>query len=556
MGWRRGLIRVSPVNSSMQLLDLEGSVPRQSLDWLVELGGRLNVVIEVVDVYDAPVCPVGPTRDAAAVRTMLSSGDLSLRAAMSAAIRSKTPVPVAVESLQFVCFRLAAGGVLLLARTLSPDDSTEECLEDLESIGPWLTGAIDASLAQPNAVSAEGYRIVSFRRILREAASRGSLRNVAGAFIEALSVWDDVRVRAYVAGASGGFFEYASSMTGHTSSSAEGLDDTIVPRHGQMVRLSRADVDRAGLLVDPGDTLITRMAIGAGTVWVLVFSGMINDAVHVRLRVYTDILRESLNDVLTTITSRIVAELSRRHIPQNEPVSTAAQAALGQLTAAVGARQAALVVTTTTGRQALAVGNADLLTALDRARGTRLLIRSSDAGGVMTVVVERDHTAFTAFEREIAQAAVAAMQPWIEAALPRSNDVERRGSARPVDIVFDQLATDAVAAGQHATMIVMAVESGMVSPGLLPSWVARIRARLRAGDRAGILSDREIAVLLYGASADQAALVSSRLEQLLESRSGTQGFAPPAIGMTTRMPDSPFEGSLVAAARASATLRS
>ena len=97
-----------------------------------------------------------------------------------------------------MCFRLAAGGVLLLARRLSPDDSTDECLEDLESIGPWLTGAIDASLAQPNAISAEGYRIVSFRRILREAASRGSLRQVVGAFIEALSVWDDVRVRAYV----------------------------------------------------------------------------------------------------------------------------------------------------------------------------------------------------------------------------------------------------------------------------------------------------------------------------------------------------------------------
>ena len=174
----------------------------------------------------------------------------------------------------------------------------------------------------------------------------------------------------------------------------------------------------------------------------------------------------------------------------------------------------------------------------------------------MTVVVEREHAVFTAFEREIAQAGVAAMQPWIQAGLPRSNDVERRGSARPVDVVFDQLATDAVAAGQQATMIVMSVDSAIVSPGLLPSWVARIRARLRAGDRAGMLSDREIAVLLYGASADQATLVTSRLEQLLESRNGAQNFPPPSIGMTTRLPDKPFEGSLVAAARASASARS
>jgi hypothetical protein len=323
-----------------------------------------------------------------------------------------------------------------------------------------------------------------------------------------------------------------------------------------MIRLTRADVDRAGLAIDPGDTIVARMTIGSGTAWALVFSGMINDAVQVRLRVYTDILRESLNDVLTTSTSRIVAELSRRQAPVNEPVGTVAQTALERLSTAVGARQAGLLVTTTAGRQALAVGNGDLLSSLDRPRATRLVVRSSDAGGVMTVVFDRDHTSFTAFEREIAQAGVAAMQPWVQAALPRSSDVERRGSARPVETVFDQLATDAVAAGQHASMIVMTIDSAMASPGLLPSWVARIRARLRAGDRAGMLNDHEIAVLLCGASADQATLVSSRLEQLLESRGGPSGFIPPSIGVTTRVPDSPFEGSLVEAARASAAGRS
>jgi hypothetical protein len=539
----------------MQLLDLDSSVPRQSLDWLVELAVRLNIVIEVIDAYDAPVCPVGSTRDAAAVRTLITSGEPTLRGAMSSAVRSRTPVSIGVDGLQFVCFRLAGGGVVVLARRLEADASADECREDLESIGPWLTGAVDTSLAQPNAVSAEGYRIVSFRRILREAAGRGSLRQVIGAFVEALSVWDDVRVRAYVAGASGGFFEYVSSMTAQPSSSAEPLDESLLARQGHLVRLTRADVDRAGLAIDPGDTLLARLSIGSGTTWVLVFSGMINDAVQVRLRVYADILRESLNDVLTTSTSRIVAELSRRHAPVNEPLGAAAQAALDRLSTAVGARQAGLLVTTTAGRQALAAGNGDLLSSLDRVRGTRLVVRSADTGGVTTVVFDRDHTAFTAFEREIAQAGVAAMQPWIEAALPRSSDVERRGSARPVETVFDQLATDAVAAGHHASMIVVTIDAAMASPGLLPSWVARIRARLRAGDRAGMLNDREIAVLLYGASAEQAALVSTRLEQLLESRSGGPGSMPPSIGVITRVPDSPFEGSLVEAARASAAAR-
>ena len=34
----------------MQFLDLDSSAPRQFLDWLVELGIRLNIVIDVIDV--------------------------------------------------------------------------------------------------------------------------------------------------------------------------------------------------------------------------------------------------------------------------------------------------------------------------------------------------------------------------------------------------------------------------------------------------------------------------------------------------------------------------
>src|SRR5215203_600101 len=271
----------------MQLVDHDNSVPRHSFDWIVELALRLNVVIEVVDVYDTPVTPVGSTRDAAVVRTLLTNNESSLRGAMSAAVRSRASVPVVVEGMQFVCFRLASGGVLLLARRLESEDLTDECREDLESIGPWLTGAIDASLAQPNTVSAEGYRLVSFRRILREASSRGSLRQVIGAFIEALSVWDDVRVRAYVGGASGGFFEYASSMTGQSSSS-EPLDETVLPRLGHIVRLARADVDR-------GDTVVTRMAIGSGTAWAVVFSAMINAVAQLGARRPTAAPRQPLD---------------------------------------------------------------------------------------------------------------------------------------------------------------------------------------------------------------------------------------------------------------------
>lgn len=534
----------------MQASDLDSTINRQSCEWLSEVALRLDVVIEVIDAHHVLVCPVGSTLEAAAIRRLLTSEEPSIRAALTEATRTKMPVPVGIEDMQAVCFGLAPGGMLLIARKVNGDESADECRHDLESIGLWLTGAIEASLRQPNAIGVEPYRIVSFRRILREATSRGSLRRVIGAFVEALSVWDDVRVGAYVAGANGGFLQYVSTISSLPSSSPDQLEETALPRRGRLRRLSRAESDRIGLS-DSGDTVILRIAIGTETEWVLAFSGMIDDRVEARLRVYSDILRESLNDVLTTINSRLIAEVGRRQLSSSEALETATQTALGQLTAAVAGRQGALAVTTA-GRQVLAVGQKELLATPDQSRLNRLIVRLSDTGGVMTVVVERDQGSFTAFEREIVQAGMAAMHPWVQSALRRTNEAERRHGFQPIDTMFDQLATEAVAGGQHVSVIVLSVSSDAAGQRHLSAWVGKIRGQLRGCDRAGILSEREIAVLLCGASADQAAIVSSRLKRIFEVDDVPQDFRYPTFGMTTRIPDSPFEGSLVGAARASA----
>ena len=544
---------VSPeLSSFMHAPDLDNAMSRQSCEWLAEVALRLNVVIEVLDAQRGFMCPVGSTLDAATLRRIVTAEEPSLVDAVADASRSKAPFSMAIEGLQVLCFGLSTGGTLLLARRLAVDEQPDECRQDLESIGAWLTGALEASLGQPNAVGVEPYRIVSFRRILREATTRGSLRRVVGAFVEALSVWDDVRVSGYVAGAAGGFFQYVSTMAAHPAATPEHLDENGLPPLGRMTRLTRAEADRWGLASDPGDTLMLRVLVGTETEWVLVFSGMIDDRVEVRLRVYSDMLRESLNDVMSATTNRVVAEVARRPTSPGEPIDAAVRHALEQLTVAIGARQAALILATPAGRQTLAIGNGELVSTVDQPRTSRLVVRSSDAGGVMTVVVERDQAAFAAFEREIVQAAAAAIHPWVQTAGSRTNDTERRHGFRPIDLMFDQLATEAVASGQQASVIVMSIETGVQRPGFLPMWVGRIRGQLRGGDRAGILSDREIAILLCGASADQAAVVSARLKRMLESDDSARASVHTTIGVTTRVPDLPFEGSLVGAARASA----
>ena len=65
-----------------------------------------------------------------------------------------------------------------------------------------------------------------------------------------------------------------------------------------------------------------------------------------------------------------------------------------------------------------------------------------------------------------------------------------------------------------------------------------------------MVSDSEIAVLLCDASADDAAVVSSRLKQLIETEQNDGVLVQPAFSATTRTPELPFEGSLVRAARA------
>ena len=528
------------------------SVSEQSWDWLVDLSLRLNIASEIIDAKAVPVLPVGSAHDSAFFRRLLASGEPSLRSAMGDALRAKTQVAVSVEQMQVLCCGLASGGVLLLARTPTPRESPEDCQADLRSIATWLAGVVESGLTEPDTVNVEAYRLISLRRIMAEAASRSSIRRVIGAFVEALSVWDDIRVRCYVEGANGGFFQYGSALSAIPSSFPDRLEDDQVFQQGRVVRVSRADAQRLRVTPDPADTLVCRVVVD-DVAWVIFFSGMVDDREEIRLRVYADILRESLNEVVSAVASRLVAEVSRS-APSGEPVASLAEVALGQLTSSVGGLHGAMVITVATGRDSIAVGHRDLLASAEQARRNRLFVRSSTVGSIMTVAIEREQWPFTAFERELVRAGVAVVHRWVQAALQQSPErVERRSGFRPLEATFDQFAQDAVKAGRPASVIVVSVDPARLVPGSLPTWVGRIRADIRAGDLAGVLSDREVGILLAGASADHASAVSARLMQMLAAHDDTGVVRHSAVGITTRSPESPADGSLVGAARATAS---
>jgi hypothetical protein len=538
----------------MQAFDLEVAVNQQSWEWLFDVSRRLGVAIDLLDEADVPLIPGGARYEPGAIERLLTAADPTLDAAICDARGSATPASAAVEGFQIVCFGVLPEGVLILAQTPTDDESADESRRRLEAIGSWLTAAIEGSLLDPpHTACLEQFRIASFRRMLSQAVSYGSVRRVLGAFVEALGVWDNVRVRCYAAGANGGFLHFVSPVGTLPSSAPAELDDAARRWDGAIVRLSRAEADYLGLGSDPGDVVVLQLFAGADPQWLLVFSGSIDDAQQARLTFYSDMLRESLDEVHEA-TSRLLNSVTRQPPGPEEPLDRAADEALGRLSASIGGQQAALAVTTVTGIRALAVGNANLLPNLDEeARSNRLLVTSSDTASVMTVVIEREQPPFMAFERETIKSAVAVLHPWVQGALLPSIEHERRRRFRPLQNVFDQLAARAVGSGQDVSVIVVAVDPTVVNPDLLQMWLGRIRVDLRTGDFAGILSESEIAVLMCDTSAEQAAVVSARLKQLMASDDSGGVLLNPALATTTCSPDSPIEGSLVAAARAGAT---
>lgn len=533
----------------MQPPELEGPVNGQSWEWLFDLPRRLNVVVELIDDRQTPIFPLRATPAAETVRRFITEHEPALMAAVADALHSSPTSRVVVDGVQALCVRMAPLGVLLLA--CEPiDKSADEGWRDLELVASWLVQAIEASItAPPNALSVELYRMASLSRILTDAVSRTSVRKVIGGFVEALGVWDDVRVDAYAPCATRGFFRYVSPMAAPVGWGPLDLDETTAPRANRMTRCSRSDLERMGLPAESGDVLVLRIPI-RDVSWVLLFSGTIDEREQVRLALYADMLREALSDVTVTATERMVAPIGQDALPPNDLLIDATQALLKQLAASVGCYQAALVVSVA-GRQTLVVGQTDLLTELrDRDRIDRLVVGSSDPLSSLTVVLARDQPRFTAFERSLVQAAVSALHPKMQSALDSSRKGERRQQFRPVDRLFDELAAETVGAGQPASVIVVSVDAMALDPGVLQAWVGKVRQHLRAGDFAGILSNTEIAVLLSDASSDDAAVVAARLKRVLQSDDNGGALVTPVFRTTTRVPETAFEGSLVGAARA------
>ncbi len=506
-------------------------------DWLLDLQHRLDVAVEVVDSDLVPVLAASPTSTATTLRQALST-DQSLRHVINTAISSRTSQRAVVDNLQAICFALPTAGALVVARDATSASSPDRQLCDLDAIGSWLREPMDTELTKrADDINVEPYRIASLRRILGEAAARGtggSVRTVLGAFVEALNVWDEVEGFGYVATVNGTFIRYASPR---------GITGQAIPRE--------VDAPALAALEARSDLFIRRTSDEGAFEWLLVFQGSVDERERVRLTLYTDLLRDTLHRTIRATEDRLVESIDRQPPIQAGAIDSSAQALAAVLMSSLDTRQAALTMTVTTGRQVFSVGATEILNAMEGGpRPDRLVITSFDTDSLLVFAAMRDLPPFTMFERQVAGQGVAAAQRWFAKQLHSSKAGERRERSRSVDTLFEQLAREAVHSGQDVSMVVISFSPEAAQPGMLRANVIKVRSCIRSGDFAGILSATEIVVLAADVSASQAESFSSRLRHVLTSEDSDVSGAPPHFGVSTWSPDTDTSTSLVTSARA------
>ena len=271
--------------------------------------------------------------------------------------------------------------------------------------------------------------IASLQRLLDEAVARGSVRNVVSAFVETLAVWRDIAVYGYVAGAADDSFCLYRPWAPTTPRCRPELDAAAVPADRAMARLSSAETERLGFGSVAGDMLIRRISTDSGASWLMVFAATIDSRDERRLTVYSDLLRESLNDLTAETTDRVVAAIMGHLSHTSEAVEATAQLARrGHRRGRRHSRRARRLSAGAT--QALAVGNTDLLTASEEGPPNRLVVQAAHDGDSIRLAVAGEDGHFTAHDWIVLEAAVALLEPWARAAL-RQSDQDDDGGVPP-----------------------------------------------------------------------------------------------------------------------------
>lgn len=540
----------SGLGARPQAIDLSASVRNQSWLWLGEIERRLDFVAEIFDEQGA-ACPAGPRVSLTPTRAP-GAGSSAFAAALNGVLRSNQAQRFSHDGVAMVGTPISAGrgavGVLVLSRSPNRLPGAPGGDRSLEDIASWLGRAVQAHLNLPVDEGDAFDRVSSLHKLLQDVIEGGAEQDVISAFAEALIAWDDIEVRGYAQDVHGQLTLSVATPGVDRHVAVALMPGAAQPLGSQLLRLSPAEAHRAGFRHDR-DIFAAQLSGTHTQPWYIVLSGVIRPEDEPRLSLYVDLLRGALDRTAAIAETRVNWAILQQLLSASGDPTDAGQAALETLRVAIDAERIGLQVTGGRGSRGLALGDPALFVPAGAAPVDQLVSMTTVGDDeTMTIRAHRlQGRPFTSREQQIVDRTAAVFAAWFSGVRKRAAvPVERRAEHREFRKVVDRLVDQALREGLEVAVIVLLAPNAATHPGLLQQWVGEIRGKLRSGDSAGTLSEREIGIFLAGASARDVARVTARIRQQVLKGAGSEQVA---IGVAGRTAESMSDISLVKEAR-------
>jgi hypothetical protein len=406
-------------------------------------------------------------------------------------------------------------------------------------------------LASPSSDEGDLDRLSSLCRLLDDSVANRSDRDMVTAFGEALAIWHDLEVYGFVETARGEFVRDVSLAGVDPARSPVAIQRTSLPDPGQIVRISRLDVERLGFSNDQ-DLVMTRLADTARA-WVVVVCGAVSPGDLPRLQRYLALLEQSIGRASAASTTRVVAAMAKHLLDDARAAEGQARRALDEVQEALGLSRVALSVSTATGAPIVSVGSLPAsVEGGESPEGRHLtILRPLPLQHAMVMAAEWSVARrVTRQDHQVAHAAADMFESWARRLVRQSKDVdERRAVRRTYDQDLEQFAVRAVEGGEPVTAVVLSFSDSASRPGVTQTRIGRLRERVRPTDIVGMLGMGEIGMLLHNTPGSDARAVTARLTQALQDVDDPGSSVTVSVGFASREPGQPAAGALAREAR-------
>ena len=533
------------------------TVRRHSWAWLFQLKRRLNVEVQIVDPRGHALLPDQ------AVPAALHHPDVL--AAVEQTAQSGQLESIDVPRMHAICAALAlqgaSDGVLVVARDMpSASVNRADAIHELGLLTSWLRAAIEVQLSNEPASTGEPYsRLAALRRALSAPEAVSSEFGMVRIFAQALAIWEDVEVHAYLQDRSSVFVRRVSPPGRTVTIMPDVLPADFAPRTSDLTRLSPQTAQQ--LDIHTMDDTFAAFVGGPseGPSWFLVLSGVAKPAED-RIAVYVDFLRQSLETVTVERILQLHHALWRRLLADNGQVDRAAAGALEEIRTAVRADTAALIVTLPRGGPAFVAGDPGAFADGRPLAGDNSLTLNRqlpNRGSVVLTVGRAGIADFTPGERRMLDSAIEALLPWASGVLRRPEyQTERRSTSRAFNDMLGDVASHATALGTAVSVVVIRLPGTLINPRLTHDVAAWVKSHLRVLETAGVLTEGEVAALLYDATLEQANAVVARLLRVANEGDVGGALRSASIEVAYCPPGTPYRPDILTVARERAALRS